>query len=135
VSGSAFLPDARQVVSGSGNKTVQLWDAVTGAVLQTLDGHSGWIDSVAFLPDGRQVVSGSTDKTVQLWDAATGTVLQTLESYSDYISSVILFSSVAFSPKSQAVNPLLESKDWIVEYSTNILWLPIDYRSLYYIAV
>ena len=56
-------------------------------------------------------------------------MLQTLEGHSDWVSSV------AFSPDSQAVNTLLVSKDWIAEGGTNILWLPIDYRSPSCIAV
>jgi WD40 repeat protein len=78
----AFSPDGKQVVSGSEDKTVWLWDAATGTALQTLKGHSYSVNSVAFSPNGKQVVSGSGDKTVRLWDAATGTALQTLEGHS-----------------------------------------------------
>jgi WD40 repeat protein len=88
----AFSPDGKKVVSGSSDKTVRLWDTVTGAALQTLEGHSSSVNSVAFSFDGKQVVSGSSDKTVRLWDAATGAALQTLEGHSSSVNCVA-FSS------------------------------------------
>jgi WD40 repeat protein len=71
----AFSPDGKQVMSGSDDNTVRLWDAVTGAALQTLKGHLGSVYSVAFSPDGKQVVSGAGDKRVRLWDTITGVAL------------------------------------------------------------
>ena len=53
VSSVAFSPNGKQVVSGSYDKTVQLWDAATGKALQTLEGHSDWVSSVAFSPNGK----------------------------------------------------------------------------------
>ena len=77
----AFSPDGKQSCLGSDDQTVRLWDAATGAPLQTLEGHNCSVTSVAFSPDGKQVVSGSDDQTVRLWDAATGAPLQTLEGH------------------------------------------------------
>src|SRR3984893_1814063 len=85
---TSFSPDGTRIVSGSYDKTVRVWDAVTGGHLQTLEGHSDWITSVSFSPDGTRIVSGSHDNTVREWDAVTGGLLQTLEGRSAEVTSV-----------------------------------------------
>jgi WD40 repeat protein len=73
----AFSPDGKHIVSGSSDKTIRLWDAETGEMLQPpLEGHEDWVLAVAFSPDGKHIVSGSSDKTIRLWDAGTGEMLQ-----------------------------------------------------------
>jgi WD40 repeat protein len=39
--------NGRQVLSGSGNNTLKLWDAASGALLRTYQGHSDRVQSVA----------------------------------------------------------------------------------------
>ena len=65
----AFSPDGAHIVSGSGDNTVRIWDATTGAEVTRMEGHSDWVQSVAFSPDGARIVSGSEDKTVRICDA------------------------------------------------------------------
>jgi hypothetical protein len=71
----AFSPDVRQVLSDSSDKTLNLWDAASGALLRTFDGHSNQVWSVAFSSDGRQLLSGSWDGTIRVWSAETGAAL------------------------------------------------------------
>ncbi|KAK6603924.1 Vegetative incompatibility protein HET-E-1-like protein 15 [Botrytis cinerea] len=97
VTSVAFSPDSKQIVSGSWDYTVKLWDTMTGVMLQTLQGHALSVNSVAFSPDGKQIVSGSRDYTVKLWDTMTGVMLQTLQGHA---LSVI---SVAFSPDGKQI--------------------------------
>ena len=73
---------------GSCDKTVKVWDAASGALLQTLEGHNGYVRSVCYSPCGRTLCSGSEDNAVKVWDAASGKLLQTLEGHAGYVTSV-----------------------------------------------
>ncbi|KAJ1490559.1 WD40-repeat-containing domain protein, partial [Baffinella frigidus] len=59
------------VVSGSEDSQVYLWHRESGALLATLRGHSGTINTVAWSPrDPTCFVSGSDDNTLRLWGPA-----------------------------------------------------------------
>jgi WD40 repeat protein len=55
------------LLSGSEDKTIRLWDLVTGKPMQVFEGHTSEVTGVAFSVDGRKVLSGSADKTARLW--------------------------------------------------------------------
>ncbi|KAF7333332.1 WD40 repeat-like protein [Mycena venus] len=93
----AFSPDGTHIVSGSEDKTVRIWDVITGTELQRLQGHSDCVGSVEFSPDGTHIVSGSDDKRVHIWDVIAGTKLRTMHGHSDTVRSV------AFSPDGKHV--------------------------------
>ncbi len=59
------------VISGSGDRTVRVWDLATGTPLsRPFTGHTDWVRAVAVAKlDNRPVaISGSTDGTVRMWD-------------------------------------------------------------------
>jgi WD40 repeat protein len=92
VTSVAYSPDRKHIASGSYDHTIKIWDASTGRVVHTLNGHTDWVRSVAFSPDGSHIASGSWDNTIKIWDASTGAVVRTLRGHA---SEVI---SVAYSP-------------------------------------
>jgi len=93
----AFSPDGKRIVSGSGDNTLKVWDAESGAELMTLRGHKEYVKSVAFSPDGKRIVSGSWDNMLKVWDANSGAELMTLRGHVSYLESV------AFSPDGKRI--------------------------------
>ncbi|EXL39066.1 hypothetical protein FOCG_18314 [Fusarium oxysporum f. sp. radicis-lycopersici 26381] len=64
-------------------------DSDWNAVLQTLEGHTSFINSAVFSNDGTLIASGSRDNTVKIWNVATGAEERTLEGHTGSVSSVV----------------------------------------------
>jgi WD40 repeat protein len=92
VSGVAFSPDGTQIVSGSRDGTLKLWDANTGQEIRTLRGHSSQVTSVAFSGDGKRIVSSAWGGPLRVWDATSGRLIVPLRGHTSGVNSV------AFSP-------------------------------------
>ena len=93
----ALSPDGQWIASGSEDRSIKLWDQVTGAEICTLHGHSEGVHGVAFNSDGTRIVSGSGDSKVKIWDVRTKKEIATLQGHEKSVSSV------AFSPNGQTI--------------------------------
>jgi WD40 repeat protein len=63
----AFSPDGRRLAVGGDGSDVELIDANSGQVVESLRGHSAAVRTLAFSPDGRRLAAGSADNTVDVW--------------------------------------------------------------------
>ena len=88
-----FSRDGRTIASGSGDRTVRLWDIETGQNTSVLSIEDG-VTTVAISPDKQFVAAGSLDKSVRVWDMR-GYLAERLEGPDGHKDSVY---SVAFSP-------------------------------------
>ncbi|KAF7976227.1 hypothetical protein HWV62_7250 [Athelia sp. TMB] len=85
----AFSPDATMLISAYRHGPPILWNAISGAHLKSLKGHSDKAWVVACSPDGTRVISGSHDCTVRLWDVAGGRAPKILKGHKDQVVSAI----------------------------------------------
>ena len=90
VNAVALLPDGSRALSGSGDRTLKLWDLESGAVLRTFVGHTNSVTAVALLRDGRRALSASWDNTLKLWDLESGAVLCTLEGHANSVTALTI---------------------------------------------
>jgi WD40 repeat protein/serine/threonine protein kinase len=116
VAGVALSKGGNLVASASSDRTARIWEAATGRVVHTLEGHAEGIHCIAFSPDDRILATGSSVEVslcvpltingavpasipltlslgeVILWDTATGKERRRLHLHRNAVSSV------AFSP-------------------------------------
>jgi eukaryotic-like serine/threonine-protein kinase len=64
--------DGTRVAGALADRTIRVWDARDGHMLETLRGHEDLVEDVAFSPDGKRLASVSHDKTVRVWQLANG---------------------------------------------------------------
>ncbi|MFS7906029.1 putative transcription factor WD40-like family [Helianthus anomalus] len=68
-----FSPDGQWIASASFDKSVKLWNGITGKFVATFSGHVGPVWDVRTkklkqdLPDGEKVSSGGRDRVLKLW--------------------------------------------------------------------
>jgi WD40 repeat protein len=93
VSGLAFAPDSKQLISGSADCAAIIWDVERRAAARQLTGHTEAIYAVGFSPGGDRAVTGSYDKTLKLWSVADGTLIATLSGHADRIFSLAVSSA------------------------------------------
>ena len=73
------------------DRTVRLWDAVSGGtsrVISTFRGHTGHIQAIAFSNDGEMVASGGTDNTIRIWNASDRDIPLILPGYDSSVTTV-----------------------------------------------
>ncbi|KAK4164225.1 WD40-repeat-containing domain protein [Cladorrhinum sp. PSN259] len=72
VSQVRISPDGQWIASASADGTVKIWNASTGAILDTLVGHMAGVSCLAWAPDSNTLATGADDKAIRLWDRITG---------------------------------------------------------------
>ena len=89
------------------DNTARVWNAASGQLLATLQGHTSYlgsalfspdeVGSAVFSPDGQHIVTASWDGRARVWNASSGQLLATLQGHTGYVASAV------FSPDGQRI--------------------------------
>ncbi|KAM3144336.1 hypothetical protein pb186bvf_003500 [Paramecium bursaria] len=83
------------LISTSRDKTIKVWNTLTGAQLFTLSGHDNWVNGIAFHQDGVHIYSASDDKTIRLWNLVQQKQIKKIENAHDnFICKIALFQNI-----------------------------------------
>lgn len=88
VTALSWSPNGKQIVSGGSDKTMQVWDTLTGRRSFLYTNRSAGIHAVSWSSDQHLIACGSNDKTVQVWDVAARKPVSTYQGHTHYVTSV-----------------------------------------------
>ncbi|XP_065868417.1 notchless protein homolog isoform X2 [Euphorbia lathyris] len=83
-----FSPDGQWVASASFDRSVKLWNGVTGKFVAAFRGHVGPVYQISWSADSRLLLSGSKDSTLKVWDIRTQKLKQDLPGHADEVYAV-----------------------------------------------
>jgi len=89
----AFSADNRQIVSGSRDRTIRLWNTLAECKYTIADEqHSDWISCVRFSPSAKQplIVSCGWDKLVKVWNLSNCKLRTNLVGHNGVLHSVTI---------------------------------------------
>lgn len=84
----------RVLATGSGDKTVKLWNLDDFSCVKTFEGHTNSVLRLDFINDGTQIVSAASDGLVKLWNVAEEECVATMDNHEDKVGDLFTLCDV-----------------------------------------
>ena len=88
VTAVAWAPDGTRLATVATDRTVRLWDPLTGDSQHAFIAHTGWGTAVAWAPNGAYLVTTGHDGVARIWDPSTGHALRSLPGHTGRVTAV-----------------------------------------------
>ncbi len=88
-----FSQNRELLVSGSSDKTVRIWNPVTGSYKRIFNGHEQAVLTVILSPDQQNIISASADHTIRIWKIKEYEQPQILTGHSDWVTCLAVTSN------------------------------------------
>ncbi|KAM6498698.1 U3 small nucleolar RNA-associated protein [Amanita muscaria] len=88
-----FSRAERILATGSGDKTIKLWNMDDFSCVKTFEGHTNSILRVDFLNLGMQLVSSASDGLVKIWNIKEEECITTLDNHEDKVWALAVSSA------------------------------------------
>ena len=86
--GVALSPDGTRAAFTGADKSIRLYDVVTGKEIRKMDHHEDWAFATVFGIDGKRLVSVGRDRAAKLIDASTGAFVENVNLLRDSLTTI-----------------------------------------------
>ncbi|KIK70630.1 hypothetical protein GYMLUDRAFT_149109 [Collybiopsis luxurians FD-317 M1] len=87
-----FGKEERVLATGSGDKTIKLWNIDDFSCIKTFEGHTNSVLRVDFINAGMQMVSSASDGLVKLWNVREEECMNTMDNHEDKVWALAISS-------------------------------------------
>ncbi len=84
----ALTPGGRQILAGSGDGKLRVWDLESREMLRTVQAHDDWTFTVEFHPSGKWLATGGGDNLIKFWSWPELTEIGRLEGHTNDIHAI-----------------------------------------------
>ena len=92
-----YLPDWDRLATASQDRTIKIWELMTGTFLLSFHAHTDTVTSLCYLNDGRTIISGSVLGELKIWDIKKAVCSKEMKGHYDIVSKIIVIDKLIIS--------------------------------------